>query len=296
MLKNFFSLLLFITFVSVSCAQPVLADFQSYDDALQAAYDDSQAQHFSEAEANFKFAVSLANTNEDKAAAYIGLGQVYEDTNRFTEATKSYDSALALDGVSTPRKMLALQGKAKLHIKRKQYRMARQDLDKALRLPNLLAPAKVILQSEIGATFSKEKKFAQARAEYTKLLRYKNEWPVVEASTYFYIGQTYLNEAKNLQARQQFLKAIGANPQTITSQIPSEARGTIVGLIVTVQQQAQLGIANSFFAEKNYLQAKIEYSKTLAMEKLNPNVKAQAANQLKVIANLETKAGGATTQ
>lgn len=264
-----------------------LADFQSFKDAIQAAYDDFDVQKYDDAEQNFNLALTMTSSSEDKASAYVGLGQVYQSKKSYAASLQAYDSALAFKNVSSPRRMLAFTGKADVLATTKKFDSARVELLKALGLPDVILPLKINLQKSIGATYSSEGKFDLARKEYQKVLIFKTEVPDVESSIQILVGQTYTSERKYVQARKEFSKVQELSPDKEVSKLPADLASFFKRLIEVNKQRAYLNIAYSYFAEKNYVQAKVKYSEILLLDKLDLNTKLQAQQQLKVISALE---------
>ena len=169
------------------------------------------------------------------------------------------------------------------------YAKAREEYKRAIKMERILPLSKFATQMQIAFSYLLEKNYDSARTEFKKLLDYRSLVPAAETHAFLFIGKSYGEEGNPHEARMNYVKAIEST-RTLSPDLQLQT--------LLDRQCAQMGVADSYFAEKNYIQAKIEYVKTLAMEKLNANVRTRAKKQLKTIVDMATpaKSRGTTTK
>jgi len=224
--------------------------------------------------AELKKAISLATTNEQKAEALFQIGNMYLMQKKFSEARTDYDKVLAMDQINPSLKASAWMSYAESYSQEGKYHEARAAYNKK----DVPLSFHFYAQRKKIETYLSAKQYVQARKESEKLNSYNKIFAVTSVITAYYIGESYLDEGNFETARKQFAKAIGVKENDL--QVEDSF------LFEIYQQQAHLGIALSYFNQKQYGKAKEEYVKIVKMNHWG-KFKSEAANEIRVIDNMQ---------
>lgn len=292
-MKKILTLLLLLNVVGMCAA----AEPETFGDAIQSASDSVMVQDYPDAINSYQLALKLALTDQEKSLALLGLGIVHSVEERYAEARINFDKAAQLTDANPDLKLTYISYIGDSFLAEGNFASARAQYLRALSIKTAKPENRFGVQRSIGKSYLMEKKFSQARKAFRKLLGYESKVPDAKSSFTFMTGKSYFEEGKHKEARTFFKQTIAIDENSFVDKNP-KMRLLKSSLIRTDIQNAQLSIADSYFAEKDYVKAKAEYSKTLRLEKLNTYVRGSATKQLKAIADTEAsaKTGGTTTK
>lgn len=262
-------------------------DFASFREAMQTATDDLTAQNYEDAKADLDAALQLAKTDNEKRFVYFGLGNLSLILQNYQEARVQLTQALALSKEDAAMQLQILSSIGSSFLAEKDYEKARSSYDEAMAIENVSEVLKFSVQLQVAQTYFLEKKFEAARTELAKITAYQQIMPVAELTAWTFDGKIFAEQGNTIKARERYQQVLAVDAEALLKNQIAQFKPTYENLIRLYQQQAQLGIAESYLKDKDLKRAKSEYEKTLAMEKLNPLVKVEAEKQLKAIADLE---------
>jgi tetratricopeptide (TPR) repeat protein len=223
-------------------------------------------------------AVSLATTNDQKAMVLLQIGNMYLIQKKFAEARANYDKVLATNKINPSLKASTWMPYAESYSQEGKYHEARAAYNKILSMKDVPLSFHFYAQRKKIETYLSAKQYVQARKESEKLNSYNKIFAVTSVVAAYYIGESYLDEGNFETARKQFAKAIGVKENDL--QVEDSF------LFEIYQQQASLGIALSYFNQKQYGKAKEEYAKIVKMNCWG-KFKSEAANEIRVIDNMQ---------
>lgn len=284
---------LFIVFALLCVASSCVADppppqpppspsspSENYSDAMGVASVDFLKGEYDEAITELAEAVSLAKTNDEKATALFQMGNMYLVQKKFAEARKVYAEVLTMNPIKPVIKGAVLMPYADSYSAEGKYHEARVEYNQMLSIANLPASFRFYAQRKKVETYLSARQYAQAREESAKLNSYKKLFAVTGVVAAYYIGESYLDEGNFKNARKQFAKAID-----VTKNDLQQEDGNLFDIY---QQQARLGIGESYFKEKKYDKAKAEYNTIIRMN-LWGKFKTEAKERILVIEKLQKK-------
>lgn len=277
-----FFLLLAVLLLPISRSH---AAFEDYAEALQAGADNMVAQNYADARVDYNEALKLASTNDQKNSVQLLLANVDLVERKYDDARTRLAKLLSDRELSASTKFQARIAVGSTHVLEGNYDKARAEFDQALQIqgvPTLLWSA----QFQKALSFFQEKRYAEARTQFKKLYDYQKDNPLVILIVHLYLGRSYLAEKNFEEARKEFLSVIALKQSDISGEdvVMDDITKSVIHLY---KQQAYIEIAGSYLVEKKYVRAKEEYTKILRMEDVDPQIKATAERQLKLIAELE---------
>jgi len=225
-------------------------------------------------------AVSLATTNEQKAEALFQIGNMYLAQKKFTEARANYDKVLAMDQINPSLKASAWMPYAESYSQEGKYHEARAAYNNILSLKDVPRSFHFYAQRKKIETYLSARQYVQARKESEKLNSSNKIFAVTSVVAAYYIGESYLDEGNFETARKQFAKALNFKEDKNNSSPDNNMMFDIY------QQKALLGIALSYFNQKQYGKAREEYAKIVKMNRWG-KFKSEAANEIRVIDNMQ---------
>lgn len=223
-------------------------------------------------------AVSLATTNEQKAEAQLQIGNMYLIQKKFAEARANYDTVLAMDQINPSLRASTWMPYAESYSQEGKYHEARAAYNKILSMTDVPLDFHFYAQRKKIEAYLSDKQYAQARTESRKLYAYKLLYSAEDVVAAYYIGESYLDEGRFDIARKQFTKTLNIKKDKNNSQQ--------YDVLDIYQQKALLGIALSYFNQKQYGKAKEEYAKIIKMNHWG-KFKVEAANEIRVIEKMQ---------
>ncbi len=263
-------------------APPPPAPTEDFASLFGAASADGLNGKYDQAIAELTKAMSLAKTNNQKAMAQLQIGNMYALEKEYPKARTSFDKVLAMDQVKPSVKAVTWEAYADSYSQEGKYHESRVAYNKILSMTDVPLSFTFFAQRKKIETYLSEKQYAKARTESGKLHTYKKSFPVAGLIADYYIGESYLGEGHFDIARKQFDKTQKFNQGKNTSLQYDEL------LLDIYQQKALLGIALSYFNQKQYDKAKEEYAKIVKMDRWG-KFKDEAANEIKVIEKMQKK-------
>ena len=159
-------------------------------------------QRFAEAEQAYGKAIEL---NPEYATAYSNLGNLLADQQRFAEAEQAYGKAIELN----PDDATAYSNLGILLKHQQRFAEAEQAYGKAIELNPEYATA----YSNLGNLLADQQRFAEAEQAYGKAIELNPEY----ATAYSNLGNLLADQQRFAEAEQAYGKAIELNPDDATA-------------------------------------------------------------------------------
>jgi tetratricopeptide (TPR) repeat protein len=253
-------------------------DYANYTEAFQAGADELQAGNYEESYTAFQLALSLAQDDQQKADAYNVLGSNLIIQRKFAQARVQFGKVLVLPKAQIPAKVTAQIRVGDSFLCEGNYPNARIEYNKALQTNGIAPTSAFVARLNLAQTFILGKDFKTARAEFSKLLLLKTSLPYIEVVVQLNIGRTYTAESNFDKDRETFNTVLGF--KSVGLSIGSQ------DVVRANQQSAQIAVADTYLFQQEYPEAKREYEKALAMDKIDPVRKSIIQSKLKTLAQL----------